>query len=189
MKRYVSAMPALQVAHQVQHLRLHRDVERGGRLVADQEPRLRRQRAGDRDPLPLAARELVRILRAVGGGEPDLREQRRDAVRDLGPTDAGLARTDRLGDDVVDGPARIQARVRVLEDHLHAAARRALRRAACGCTPSPASTTPSNAIGPARRRVQADDEPRDRRLAAAGLADEPERLAASRWTTSRRRRR
>ena len=35
------AHPLLQVAHQVQHLRLHRHVERGRRLVADEEPRLR----------------------------------------------------------------------------------------------------------------------------------------------------
>ncbi len=67
---------ALQVAHQVQHLRLHRHVERGRRLVADQERGLGRQRARDRDALPLAARELVRILDAVGGREADLLEQR-----------------------------------------------------------------------------------------------------------------
>ncbi len=59
----------LQVAHQVQHLRLHRHVERRRRLVADEEARLARERPRDRDPLPLPARELVRIARTVGGGE------------------------------------------------------------------------------------------------------------------------
>ena len=38
-------------------------------------------------------------------------------------------REDRLGDDVGDAPARIEARVGILEDHLHAAPRRALRGA------------------------------------------------------------
>ena len=37
------------------HLRLHRDVERRRRLVADEELRIRRQRAGHRDSLPLPA--------------------------------------------------------------------------------------------------------------------------------------
>ena len=46
---------ALQVLHDVEHLGLHRDVERRGRLVTDQELGLGRQRAGDRDALALAA--------------------------------------------------------------------------------------------------------------------------------------
>ena len=52
---------ALQVAQQIEHLRLDRDVERGDRLVADDQLRVRRERAGDADALPLAAGELVRI--------------------------------------------------------------------------------------------------------------------------------
>jgi hypothetical protein len=38
---------------------------------------------------PLPARELVRILRAVDGGEPDLRQQHGDASRDLGAGHSG----------------------------------------------------------------------------------------------------
>src|SRR6266702_3153361 len=49
------------LVEQFEHLGLHRDVERRNRLVADQEHRLHRQRAGDADPLPLPAGELVRI--------------------------------------------------------------------------------------------------------------------------------
>ena len=52
----------LQVLQQVQHLRLHRHVERRHRLVADQDVGLHREAARDRDPLPLAAGELVRVL-------------------------------------------------------------------------------------------------------------------------------
>ena len=52
---------ALQLEQQVQDLRLHRDVECRGRLIADDELGLDRERARDRDALALAARELVRI--------------------------------------------------------------------------------------------------------------------------------
>ena len=77
------AQPVLQVAHQVEDLRLHGDVERRGRLVADDEVGLGRQRAGDGDALALAAGELVRVLRAVGGVEADEPQQLADAVRGL----------------------------------------------------------------------------------------------------------
>ena len=53
-------LPA-QLHEQVEHLRLDRDVERGDRLVADQELGLHRERAGDADAGALAAGELVRI--------------------------------------------------------------------------------------------------------------------------------
>ena len=50
----------LQLEQQVDHLRLHRDVEGGDHLVGDQAVRPDGQSAGDGDPLALAARELVR---------------------------------------------------------------------------------------------------------------------------------
>ena len=55
-----------QLHEQVQDLRLDGDVERRHRLVADQEVRLHRERAGDADALPLAAGELVRVAAAEG---------------------------------------------------------------------------------------------------------------------------
>ena len=53
----------LQVDQQVDHLRLHRHVERGHRLVADDQLRLQGERACDDEALALAARELVRKAR------------------------------------------------------------------------------------------------------------------------------
>ena len=53
--------PLLQLLEQVEHLRLHADVERGDRLVGDEQVRLERDGAGDADALPLAAGELVRV--------------------------------------------------------------------------------------------------------------------------------
>ena len=49
----------LQLDEQVEDRGLHGDVERGGRLVADDEARLAGERARDRDALLLAARELA----------------------------------------------------------------------------------------------------------------------------------
>jgi hypothetical protein len=76
------AVARLQVLHDVEDLRLHRDVERRRRLVADQELRLGGERARDRDALALAARELVRELVGVGRAEADRREQLADALAD-----------------------------------------------------------------------------------------------------------
>jgi hypothetical protein len=72
----------LQVLHDVEDLRLHRDVERRGRLVADQELGLGRERARDRDALPLPARELVRELLGVRAREADRDQQLADAIGD-----------------------------------------------------------------------------------------------------------
>ena len=63
MNRYVSPSSLLQVLEQVEDLRLDRDVERGDRLVADDEVRVQGERARDADALALAAGELVRIPR------------------------------------------------------------------------------------------------------------------------------
>ena len=52
----------LQFAHQVEDLRLQGDVERGGRLVRDQELGIAGQRHRDHDALAHAAGELVRIV-------------------------------------------------------------------------------------------------------------------------------
>ena len=53
--------PVLQVAQQVQDLRADRDVERGHRLVANDQLWFDRERAGDRDALALAAGKFVGI--------------------------------------------------------------------------------------------------------------------------------
>src|SRR3546814_20922713 len=60
------AQIALEPIHQVQDLRLHRDVERRGRLVANQEFRVAGQSAGDGDALALPDGEVVRELRDEG---------------------------------------------------------------------------------------------------------------------------
>ena len=74
---------ALQVLEQVQDLRLHRDVERRDRLVADDQLRVDGERARDADALALAAGELVREAVVVLGVQADDLEQLLDAALDL----------------------------------------------------------------------------------------------------------
>jgi hypothetical protein len=52
----------LQVLQQSQDLRLNGDVQRGGRLVRDQQIRLQRNGHGDHDALALPARKLVWVV-------------------------------------------------------------------------------------------------------------------------------
>ena len=70
------AMPrsGLQIGQQVEDLRLDRHVERGRRLVGDQQLGVVGQRHRDHHPLALAAGQLVRIRGqpALGLVDPDL---------------------------------------------------------------------------------------------------------------------
>ena len=111
------AQPLLQIEQQIHDLRLHRDVERRDRLVADDERRLERERAREADALPLAAAELVRILRRRR------RDRARPARTAAAPAPAvhrGSRAVDdeRLFDDGADPHARVERRVRILEDDL-----------------------------------------------------------------------
>ena len=135
---------------------------------------LDRERAGDADALALAARELVRVAAHVVGVQADRLEQlRRSAPRTRAGVFASLWIDQRLADDRADRHARVERGVGVLEDDLHVAARaRAARR-----LPSARDVL---ALEPdlARGRLdQAQDAAPGRRLAAARLADEAERLA------------
>ena len=72
---------ALELAQQVQHLRLDGHVQRRDGLVADDELGPQRQRAGDADALPLAAGELVRVAPGVSGHQPTRSIIRRTLTR------------------------------------------------------------------------------------------------------------
>src|SRR5207302_787898 len=117
---------ALQLDEQIDDLRLDRDVERAQRLVGDDEARLDRERARDADALALAAGELVRIARRDLGAQADDVEQFGDALFARGGV-AEAVDDERLVEDVADGHARIERRVRILEDDLRALAERAQR--------------------------------------------------------------
>ena len=65
----------LQLGEQLEHARLHRDVERAGRLVGDQQLGVEGERAGEAGALALPAAELVRVAVAERLGQLHRLEQ------------------------------------------------------------------------------------------------------------------
>ncbi len=164
---------ALQILQQIDDLRLDRNVERGNRLVAHDQLGFGRERARNADALTLAAGEFVgpavqRLARQAHGVH-----QRCDANLEIlrGFGEAEIA--DRLGQDVAHAHARVEARERILEHHLHAAAHLAhrARRSVVDTLAVEDDLARSNLEQPQNGAA-------DRRLAAAGLADQRQRLAA-----------
>ena len=111
----------LQILHQVDDLRLDGDIERGDRLVRDDQLRSQGERARDADTLPLAATELVRVAVVEVRIQADDLQQLLDPLV-LRPAAQQAEVLEWLGDDIADGHPRIQGRVGVLEDHLQLAA-------------------------------------------------------------------
>ena len=173
----------LEVVQQHEDARLDGDVERGGRLVEHDELGVQRQGPRDGDALALAAAELVRAAPQVLRPQADHLQQREDAVLQLPAAQVRL-RAERLGDEVVDGHARVQRRVGVLEHHLGVAHHlAALARAEAG---EVLVEEPDGARG---RLDQLQDGAGGRRLAAPRLAHQRQRLALGRSRTRRRPRR
>src|SRR3546814_18007362 len=108
------AKVTLQVLQEVQHLRLDRHVERGDRLVADQELGPKRERAGDADALALPAGEAMRVAPDVLAVEADQAHQLLDDTLALaGSADAVAGQ--RLGQNFTAGPAPVPRGDRLLE--------------------------------------------------------------------------
>ena len=107
---------ARQLRQQVRELGLRRRVERRERLVERDHRRVGRERSGDRDPLALSARELVREPVGGGVGQPD------EIAELLHARTARRARAlgDAVGELRADRAARVERRVRILEDELKA---------------------------------------------------------------------
>ena len=163
--------PLLEVDEQAQDLRLDRHVQRRHRLVENDQLRVDGEGARDRDPLPLAARELVRIPGHVFAPETDevhqLCNARGPFIRSADAVDGKP-----FTDQPADGHPGIERHVRVLEDDLEPPPQRSelLRRQA-----GDIDTVDENLAR--RRLVEPGDGATECRLAAATLADEPERLA------------
>ncbi len=108
----------LEVAQQVDDLRLHGDVERADGFVADDEFGFHGEGAGDADALALAAAEFVGITPGVRGVQPDGLEQFGDALLAGGFASGERMNIQRLADDLLDGHARIERPEGVLKNHL-----------------------------------------------------------------------
>ncbi len=178
-QQQAEALLLLQFLEQVEYLGLYRDVQRRGGFVGDKEVGLGRQRHRDHHALLLAAAHAERVVvdAPLGLGNADaaqpldgLRARCRAAQRRV-----GLDRLDDLRTDLHD---RVQAGGRLLEDHADApAAHRA--HAGLGQREQVVAIQPHVAAGHAAVVGQQTHQ-RERRhaLAAAGFADERERLAA-----------
>ena len=120
-EQHGEAAPRLQLLQEIEDLRLDGDVERGGRLVEDEQIGLGRQRAGDQRPLAHATRQLVRIGPGDRGGLGDA-----DLAQQLdGASQRPLARHAAVVDEAfadlrADPHRRVQHRERVLEHQRHA---------------------------------------------------------------------
>src|SRR6185437_7362214 len=104
----------LQLDEQVEDRSLNRDVQRGGRLVADDELRLPCEGARDGEPLLEPARELPRTRADVALSEPDRPHQ---LVHALVGGSAGRARklAQRPSEDALNRVAAVESVVRALE--------------------------------------------------------------------------
>jgi hypothetical protein len=176
---------ALQKLDQVEDLGLDRDVERGRRLVGDQERRAAGERHRDHRALAHAARELVRVLieLALGLGQADQLQH----LERLGPRLAFafvLVEDDRLGDLAADAGDRVERGHRLLEDHRDVVAADPAQRL------RPLTDEVDAGAGAAAKADGARDDPaaghvgeakerhRRDRLARAALADQRHGLAA-----------
>ena len=164
------ARVAHEVLEQVEDLGLDRDIQGADRLVREDELGTGGECASDRDALALAAGQLARPP------VPD-RLRQAHAVEHLGHVPVQAVAGDepvherRLTHGLSDRERRVQRRIGVLEHHLGAAADLA-ELVRVGVAHVDAIEADLTAV----RLDEADEAPGERRLAAAGFADEPERL-------------
>ncbi len=111
----------LKLGEQIEDLRLNRDIQRTGGLIADDQFGLQGERPGDADALALAAGELVREPFSRAWPKPAALKEIADTLPEL--IAAGQAvHLERFADDSSDAHSWIEGADRILEDDLHLAA-------------------------------------------------------------------
>ena len=171
---------ALQVREQGHDLLLGRDIQRTDRLVADEQTGLQDRGAGDADTLALSAGELVRVAARELGGESHAAQHRGELRGARGAIEIRGVHPRRLAHDLADRHARIEASQRVLEDDLQIASQRAQHTLGQIRERLP---HPHDATGGGAQQLQRGAH--EGRLAAAGFAHHPERLAGAQLQTHR----
>ena len=170
----------LEALQQVEDLGLDCHIERGGRLVGDQQVRLVGERHGDHHPLALAAGKLVRIAVEPLFGVPqaDL-AQELQGLRPRPLAREALVQEQRLAHLPGDRVQRVQRGHRLLEDHGDAVAAHPAHDILARAHELLAveADAPRGVRG---RRIGQKLEQRKRghRLAGAALADQRQGLAA-----------
>ena len=167
---------ALERLDLLQDLPLHDDVERGRRLVEDDELRIERERHCDDHALAHSARQLVRVCAHETLVHADEVEQLagahdRAVLRDVL---VRLHHVDELVADPHDGIERVH---RALEHHRHVAPAEAAQLLVALAGEVFALEADAAADDVRRRAQDLHDGVRDRALAATRLAREPEGLA------------
>ena len=163
----------LKLFEKVQDLRLNGHVQRRNGLVADDQLRLHRKSAGNADSLAAAAVEFVGIAVDKALSKTDGVHELEHAVFDLVLVRQDFIEPDGLGNDLVDRLLGVERGIRILEDDLHILAHvphlgfRELGDILSFKEHLAGGRLNETKNGPARRG-----------LAAAGLADQPQRLAA-----------
>ena len=175
----------LELLQELQDHDLHRDVERRGRLVEDQQLGLDGDGAGDAHPRLLAARELVREARQKLARQAGHVGQRLDAALQRRARHL-LQAADGIGDGVGRRVARVERIARVLEHHLDA---RAVGVAGEGARPHVGELGAGQPDAARGRIEQPVDQAHQRGLAAARFAHQADRLAAADGEGRPRRRR
>jgi hypothetical protein len=108
----------LEVLQEVDHLRLHRDIERADRFVTDDESGFHREGTGNANALALAAAELVRVPAALSRIESDIPHEFADPPAAFGAVAGESMNINGFANDRFDREARVQRAGRVLKDHL-----------------------------------------------------------------------
>ena len=173
------AEPGLQLLEKLEDLRLDGDIERGGRLVGDQQVRLVGERHRDHHALALAAGQLMRIALQprFGIGDADLRQQFEDARARRRAGHAAMQEQD-FADLLLDRVQRIERGHRLLEDDGDVGAAN-LANVPLGQAEQILALEHHLAGRMARRRIrqQLHDRQRGRRFSRSRLADQRQRLA------------
>ena len=162
---------AHQSREQVSDLSLGGGVQGADWLIGDEARRAGRQGAGDRDPLPLSATELMREAVGRGRGQPNPFQQLDAAAPGRGP--AAAAQSHAVANQIADLTARVQRLVRVLEHHLQPA-----QSAGPSAAAEHGHRLALEGGRPGGQRHQAGGGAGKRRFAASGFADQSDNLAA-----------
>src|SRR6204780_1560655 len=163
----------LQVLQQIDDLGLDRYIQRRHRLIADDQFGLDRERTRDADALALTAGEFVRMAADMIRLPADGLEQIHAALFELPPGLGQFVNDQGFADDRADAHARIERRIRILKDDLDIAAQ---DTQLIGRQRSDLLAFEIDLSG--SRFDQAKHATPCGRLAAAGLADQPQRFAA-----------
>ena len=170
----------LQIAQPGEDLALGGDVERGRRLVRDQQLGVARERRRDADPLAHAAGQLERVgVDDAGVADPDLGQSLDRQCAPLRAAQAAAALVaDQFDDVLAAAHQRIEHGERVLEDHADLAAADGGQAGFGPAEQFLAAVTDAAGRGEPGRQ-QPHDRARGDRFAAAGLADDAHRLAGA----------